>query len=92
MGLYLYLHRGNNSVASLPPFTKEYILQVENRYGQHKAHKFVLPSISEYPDSFTIKEGKNQSEKGLGSDGVLTAPYDNYVIKDSMHITCHIHS
>ena len=91
MGVFLHINRGSNPVVSLLPFKNEYTMEVHDRYGQSKTHKVSLASISSSPGYFTIKEGRDSADGGYGPVQILNAPYDNYVINDSLHISCHVH-
>ena len=92
LGLYLQLHRGNTPHRFLQDYSTEFTLEIHGKYGMKKSLRFSLGSIDKKfkETSFVIKKGMDACEKCAGYV-MLTAPYDDYIVNNSLLISCTLH-
>ena len=90
MGLFLRLHRADTTnLDALPPFCRRYTLEVMNRYGDLKSVYISHGSLEKFGDDcFTMHKGEVMTREGFGATRMLCAPYEDFVINDSLLISC----
>ena len=91
LGLYLKLHRGDTPHEFLQEFNTEFTMKIHGKNGVEKSDRFIRNSIDKFREtSFTIKQGEDRAEKSAGC-AMLTAPYDDFVVNNSLIMSCILH-
>lgn len=91
LGLYLKVCRGRNTNGrKLEPFRVQFRLDILHKYNGCKRNKITFAHLeAEREDCFVLSPGQNEAEHSYGNSKMLTVPeLDEYVINDSMFITC----
>jgi len=82
---YLCLNRPENCVGPLTLFEHEFTLTIQKNIGAVELHRFTHEMIQE--DDFRIPNGKTFDIMGITTE----SPGHDFVINDSLFVTCTIH-
>ena len=89
LALYFKLHRGETLHRFLEEFNTELTLRIHGKNDTVTSNRFTQEGISKLRDNcFSIKKGDDSAESGAGVSPMLIAPYDDFIVNNSLIISC----